>query len=592
MAKSPVKQKRAPQASVKQKRAPKASPKHKKTDSNASAEQTADPKAARAQAPPDAKASERQTPDAKASEKQTPEPKASEKQTPDIKVAEKKAPEAKEPEKKTPEAKAGQAPEEKADQAPESEAPADRVPGAGAVAAQKSEPEMSAKQAPDAQALQVPDEKLSVEQASDAKESAQQKPDPDASVRQKPDPDASVQKEPDPEASQKPAPEASAQQASEPAPSAKQASAQQGSGTQTSEKQTADAQSAGPKSSAKKKSVTLALQGGGSHGAFTWGVLDRLLEDDRIEIEGISGTSAGAMNAVVLAHGFEINGPEGARKELHDFWRAISKKGEFSPYHSGFFNPLQVEWSPLAWWLDLLSQTFSPYQLNPFDYNPLRDTLRDTINFKQLRTCGRIRLFISATNVNTNHLHVFTNSEISLDVLMASACLPYLHHAVQINGDCYWDGGFMGNPALEPLIRQCKADDTIIVQVNPTDKGGVPRLAVDIADRLNEITFNSNLMREIRSYVDVTRMIESGHISDPRIERAYFHIIPLGWEMNRLGVRSKLDTSWTLLKRLFSVGRRQADTWLAQNFDDIGKRSTLDLEAWSPTENRAMSNRG
>jgi NTE family protein len=545
MAKSPVKQKRAPKASVKQKRAPKASSRQKKADSNATAEQAADSKAASAQAP-----------DAKASEKQSPDPKVSGEQTRDIDASEKKAPDAKASEKKTPEAKA--------DQAPEPEAPADRVPAAEAAVAQKSEPETSAKQAPDAQASQVPDAKLSVQQASDAKESVQQKPDP----------------------------EESAGQAAEPEPSAKQASARQASGTQLSEKQTADAQSAGPKSSAKRKSVTLALQGGGSHGAFTWGVLDRLLEDDRIDIEGISGTSAGAMNAVVLAHGFEINGREGARKELHDFWRAISKKGEFSPYHSGFFNPLQVEWSPLAWWLDLLSQTFSPYQLNPFDYNPLRDTLRDTINFKQLRTCGKIRLFISATNVNTNHLHVFTNSEISLDVLMASACLPYLHHAVQINGDCYWDGGFMGNPALEPLIRQCKADDTIIVQVNPTDKGGVPRLAVDIADRLNEITFNSNLMREIRSYVDVTRMIESGHISDPRIERAYFHIIPIGWEMNRLGVRSKLDTSWTLLKRLFSVGRRQADTWLAQNFDDIGKRSTLDLEAWSPTEDRARSKRG
>lgn len=246
----------------------------------------------------------------------------------------------------------------------------------------------------------------------------------------------------------------------------------------------------------------------------------------------------------------------------------------------------------MAWWFDLLSQTFSPYQLNPFDYNPLRDTLRDTINFDHLRTCGKIQLFISATNVNTNHLHVFTNQEISLDVLMASACLPSLHHAVKINGDYYWDGGFMGNPALEPLIRRCQTDDTIIVQVNPTNKGSVPRMAMDIADRLNEITFNSNLMREIRSYVDVTRMIESGHINDPRIERAYFHIIPIGWEMSRLGVRSKLDTSWTLLKRLFSVGRRQADAWLAQNYDDIGKRSTLDLEAWSPTENNVRADCG
>jgi NTE family protein len=484
------------------------------------------------------------------------------------------------------------APKSSAGQKADSNASAKQASVPEATTAQAADAKVSGKQATHAMASEkqadsekpAPDSKVSVQQAPDAKLSVQQAPDAKASVQQATEPEAQVQQATESEPSSQ---QTSAQQASGP-----QASAQQASGPQISGKQTSDKQSAGPKASAKRKSVTLALQGGGSHGAFTWGVLDRLLEDDRIDIEGISGTSAGAMNAVVLAHGFEVNGREGARKELHDFWRAMSKKGEFSPYHSGFFNPLQVEWSPLAWWFDLLSQTFSPYQLNPFDYNPLRDTLRDTINFDQLRTCGKIQLFISATNVNTNHLHVFTNHEISLDVLMASACLPSLHHAVKINGDYYWDGGFMGNPALEPLIRRCQTDDTIIVQVNPTNKGNVPRTAMDIADRLNEITFNSNLMREIRSYVDVTRMIESGHINDPRIERAYFHIIPIGWEMNRLGVRSKLDTSWRLLKQLFSVGRRQADAWLAENFDDIGKRSTLDLEAWSPTENNVKADCG
>ncbi len=528
MVKSPAKQKRAPKASVKQKKAPKSSAKPK-TDSS-SARQASDPEAATAQAT-DAKVSEKKAPEAESSRKQAPDAKASEKQSPEAKASEKQAPEAKASEKQSPEAMAS---EKQAD----SEKPA-------------------------------PDSKVSVQPAPDATLSVQQEPDAKASVQQATEPEPSAQQ-----------------------PSAQQASGPQASGPQISEKQTSDKRSAGPKASAKRKPVTLALQGGGSHGAFTWGVLDRLLEDDRIDIEGISGTSAGAMNAVVLAHGFEVNGREGAREELHDFWRTMSKKGEFSPYHSGFFNPLQVEWSPLAWWFDLLSQTFSPYQLNPFDYNPLRDTLRDTINFDQLRTCGKIQLFISATNVNTNHLHVFTNQEISLDVLMASACLPSLHHAVKINGDYYWDGGFMGNPALEPLIRRCQTDDTIIVQVNPTNKGSVPRMAMDIADRLNEITFNSNLMREIRSYVDVTRMIESGHINDPRIERAYFHIIPIGWEMSRLGVRSKLDTSWRLLKQLFSVGRRQADAWLEENFDNIGKRSTLDLEAWSPTENHVRADCG
>ncbi len=336
--------------------------------------------------------------------------------------------------------------------------------------------------------------------------------------------------------------------------------------------------------SGRKKLITLALQGGGSHGAFTWGVLDRLLEDKRLQIEGISGTSAGAMNAAVLAYGYEKNGKKGARKALYDFWRAISLKGAFSPYHSGFFNPIGADWSPFAVWFDLISQLFSPYQMNPSNFNPLREMLEETIDFEKLGQCEKIRLFISATNVNTNHLRVFTNRQISADVLMASACLPYMHQAVKINGEYYWDGGFMGNPVLEPLVRQCETPDTIIVQVNPTKRKAVPRSAVDIADRLNEITFNSNLMREIRGYLDVTRMIEKGYITDPHVERTYFHVIPIADELSTLGVRSKLDTSWALLKRLFNTGRIQAENWLADHFEDIGHRSTLDPEQWQPTE--------
>jgi NTE family protein len=279
-----------------------------------------------------------------------------------------------------------------------------------------------------------------------------------------------------------------------------------------------------------------------------------------------------------------MNGKEGARKALYDFWRAISLKGTFSPYHSGWFNPLGADWSLLALWFDMISQLFSPYQLNPSDFNPLRDMIEETIDFEKLRQCGKIRLFISATNVNTNHLHIFTNKQITADVLMASACLPYMQQAVKIDGEYFWDGGFMGNPVLEPLVRLCETSDTIIVKVNPTFRQELPRFAVDIADRLNEVTFNSSLMREIRSYFDVTRMIERGTIKDPRIERAYFHIIPIAPEFHHLGARSKLDTSWVLLKRLFDMGRNQAEIWLTNHFDDIGKRTTLDLEEWTPTE--------
>jgi NTE family protein len=335
----------------------------------------------------------------------------------------------------------------------------------------------------------------------------------------------------------------------------------------------------------KRKPVTLALQGGGSHGAFTWGVLDRILDDEHIEIKGISGTSAGAMNAVVLAHGYEAEGPSGAKRALADFWKAISRKGAFSPYHASPFNPLSADWSPWAIGFDMLSQAFSPYQMNPMNINPLRDLLARTIDFDQLKCCGKIRLFISATNVNTNHLHIFDNSQISLDALMASACLPYMNQAVEIDGYHYWDGGFMGNPAIEPLVSQCEATDTLIVQINPTRRENVPRFAIDIADRLNEITFNSSLMRELRSYLDMTRLIEQGIIRDSRFERAYFHVIPMNKEMARLGVRSKLDTSWALLSRLFKLGRKQADAWLSRHFNDIGKRSTLDLDEWSPIEN-------
>ncbi|HPK53374.1 MAG TPA: patatin-like phospholipase family protein [Smithellaceae bacterium] len=333
----------------------------------------------------------------------------------------------------------------------------------------------------------------------------------------------------------------------------------------------------------KTKLIALALQGGGSHGAFTWGVLDRLLEDERIRIAGISGTSAGAINAAVLAHGYETNGRDGARKKLSDFWKGISQKGAFSPYYSGILNPLGADWSPLATGFDLFTQFFSPYQTNPFNINPLRNILAETIDFDRLQRCGKIRLFISATNVNTNHLHIFTNEQISLDVLLASSCLPHVNQAVPISGDYFWDGGFMGNPALEPLVCQCEVADIVIVQINPTIRRDLPRHAVDIADRINEITFNSNLMREVSFYVNITQMIEKGLINDPRIERIYFHIIPITQELAHLGVRSKMDTSWTLISSLFAAGRKQAEKWLANHFDDLGLRTTLNLAEWMPT---------
>ena len=322
-----------------------------------------------------------------------------------------------------------------------------------------------------------------------------------------------------------------------------------------------------------RKTVTLALQGGGAHGAFTWGVLDRLLEEEKIGIEGISGTSAGAINAALLADGLEKGGVAGAREALERFWQAMSRYGSLNPYRWG-------GGGPFAWWLDLLGQALSPYQFNPFDINPLRDALESGIDFERVRCCRRMKLYVSATNVLTNRLRIFTPAELSIDVLLASACLPHLYKAVEIEGAYYWDGGYMGNPVLEPLVEQCEARDIVIVQVNPTLRLDVPRSAEDIVDRVNEISFNSSLMREIRGIASVTRLIEAGVIKDPRYERIFFHRIAGEDVMTGLSARSKLDTSWPFLVRLKGLGRACAERWLAESFEQVGNRSTLDLTAW------------
>lgn len=336
----------------------------------------------------------------------------------------------------------------------------------------------------------------------------------------------------------------------------------------------------------KKRTVTLALQGGGAHGAFTWGVLDRLLEEDSIDIQGISGTSAGAMNALALAHGL-LDGRDSAKTALDDFWRSISDVGAavFNPYQSTPLHSLNrawnMDWSPASIWLDVMAQFVSPYQMNPLDSNPLRDLLNASFDFERLRQDDAIRIFVCATNLQNNKLRIFENSELSADTILASACLPQLHRAVEIEGAYYWDGGFVGNPVLKPLISTCQTDDIIIVQLNPTKREDLPITSKDIVDRLNEVTMNSSLMRELDHINTITRLVEEGVIKDKRFRPIHFHRIADPEVMGTLGISSKNNTAWNFLTYLKEAGRHTAETWLRENGEQIGKSSSLDLEEFA-----------
>ena len=260
--------------------------------------------------------------------------------------------------------------------------------------------------------------------------------------------------------------------------------------------------------------VDLALQGGGSHGAFTWGVLDRLLEEPWIKIEAISGTSAGAMNAAVLVDGWSRGGADGARAALDSYWRRVSRAAAFSPLQRSPLERLMGRWtldtSPAYLAIDLMSRVFSPYDLNPMGFNPLRQILAESIDFERL-AASPIKLFITATNVHTGRGRIFRNGQITPDVLLASACLPTMFQAVEIDGEAYWDGGFAGNPTITPLVRESDAHDTILVQINPRERLNTPRTAGDILDRLNEISFNSPLMKELRMIALLRQAADPGH---------------------------------------------------------------------------------
>lgn len=331
----------------------------------------------------------------------------------------------------------------------------------------------------------------------------------------------------------------------------------------------------------ERKIVNLALQGGGTHGAFTWGVLDALLEDDRIEIEGISGTSAGALNAAVMATHLGTCGAEGAREALQDFWKAVSDANQFSPLQSTPWDKMMGIWdlehSPTYMYFDLLSRLISPYQFNPMNIHPLRPIIETFIDFEILARTDAVELFISATAVQTGRVKVFRNNELSPSVLLASACLPFLFQAEQVNGEYYWDGGYSGNPVLYPLIDHCGCRDIMIVQINPIQREELPTTARDIINRVNEISFNSSLLQEIRAVALISKLVKSQDLP-VGYKQILLHCIEADGEIKRLGASSKFNADWTFLCHLKDVGRQATINWLDKHFDALGTRSTLDLE--------------
>ncbi|WP_306117177.1 MULTISPECIES: patatin-like phospholipase family protein [unclassified Roseitalea] len=329
------------------------------------------------------------------------------------------------------------------------------------------------------------------------------------------------------------------------------------------------------------KPVNLALQGGGSHGAFTWGVLDALLEDGRLDFDGVSGTSAGAMNAVALADGWQRGGAEGARECLAAFWEAIARKGRFSPLQRTpadiWFGNFSYENSPTYRFFDIFSRVFSPYDVNVLDYNPLREVLVETIDFDRVHRCAGFKVFVSATNVHNGKVRVFHGEEVTADVVMASACLPTLYKAVEIDGIPYWDGGFGGNPVLFPFFYETQTEDCLLVQINPIEREATPQTAQEIQDRMNEITFNAGLLREFRAIEFVRRLKADGRLEGTDYRSTRMHRIAADAVVKDLSASSKLNTEWSFLTEMRDTGRAAAQDFLEAHFADIGVRASLDL---------------
>ena len=335
----------------------------------------------------------------------------------------------------------------------------------------------------------------------------------------------------------------------------------------------------------RRKRINLALQGGGAHGAFTWGVLERLMSDRRIFIDGISGTSAGAINGIVFADGFIRGGRQGAIDAVGQLWRAVSDRGFSSPLHSmtRWFShegkhTWNVDHTPMFMMMDVMSRACTPQQLNPLDLNPLREILTELVDFEGLRKRPDIKLFVAATNVRTCKLKIFRTPEMYVESLLASACLPLMFRPVEFEGESYWDGGYLANPPILPLIHECVSKDVVIVQINPMNRKDIPQTSREILNRINEVSFNSTLAREMSGIATISKLIDEGKLKDTPFHHVNFHMIVAEAEMSHLGASSKFNADWHFLQHLRDLGFSTTDKWLDANYDQLEVESTLDME--------------
>jgi NTE family protein len=339
--------------------------------------------------------------------------------------------------------------------------------------------------------------------------------------------------------------------------------------------------------SSEKKSLNLALQGGGAHGAFTWGVLDRLLDEPRITVEAISGTSAGSINAVVFAEGLRRGGAKEAKQLLHDFWLGVSQSAGDWLAGSNFRNPLQENLlnsmdSGMGVWFEIVGHIFSPNEMNPLGLNPLKDLLHKLVHFEKLQDYKAVQLFIGATNVQNGRIRIFERHELTADMILASCCLPKIYPSVKVGEHYYWDGGYMGNPAIFPFFYKTKCEDILIVHINPLCREKVPHTALEIDNRINEISFNSSLLHELRAIEFAKRLVKEDWLKDEYREHFRFddirlHTLASQGYLKQWSASSKFNMHWYFLRELFEAGRACMDEWIEDHYDAIGSHSTLDL---------------